>query len=591
MKIRFMSLLLALCMALSLFPTMTMAANITLSAVPSKTNFVMNGKPVSITQAYDVSSTNYLQVRAIAALLNGTASQFNVSWDGQYAVIETGKPYSGTVAETELKHTTNVRWSGTKFKLDNTVVTFGAALLIDGDTNYLQLREFAQQLSGTASQFNVYWDSAASQAVIQPGAAYTGIASAVINPNVTLYEVLREGEFRVSPDGDIIGDKIPEGTILEVTSIEGSWAKIKWKGYSCYFWTEYLQKVSAPNIVCSAWAKDWLSYTGSYIGLSGEWTGAKEDWTKPVTRSFVADLLVGIMSDIYGAPSVRFSLPITIKDTGSNPLTDTNDYEANRLAYWGVVPTGKFNPSSTVTYGEMTNYLYKLMAYDDKYIAGGGRQDFTKADIAKFGIGGNTSANAKCTIEQAKILCDKAFLWRQEVGYKSSAKSEAAGENSNGRVGVAFVVTGDLYTIKTCLGTKGQQPYLVINAEGKGELSSSKTQSYRITYKGMKLNEDGDPLTLCTIQTVDGKYLATSGLPMNGSRLITRTASYVWEIRLGPQSDYQQLNYMVSADNQWQVLNASGWNTADGTPIITWNWNQGHGGDNYNCAFIFEKVK
>lgn len=578
-------------MALSLFPTMTMAANITLSAVPSKTNFVMNGKPVSITQAYDVSSTNYLQVRAIAALLNGTASQFNVSWDGQYAVIETGKPYSGTVAETKLKHTTNVRWSGTKFKLDNTVVTFGAALLIDGDTNYLQLREFAQQLSGTASQFNVYWDSAASQAVIQPGVAYTGIASAVINPNVTLYEVLREGEFRVSPDGDIIGDKIPEGTILEVTSIEGSWAKIKWKGYSCYFWAEYLKKVSAPNIVCSAWAKDWLSYTGSYIGLSGEWTGAKEDWTKPVTRSFVADLLVGIMSDIYGAPSVRYSLPITIKDTGSNPLTDTNDYEANRLAYWGVVPTGKFNPSSTVTYGEMTNYLYKLMAYDDKYIAEGGRQDFTKADIAKFGIGGNTSANAKCTIEQAKILCDKAFLWRQEVGYKSSAKSEAAGENSNGRVGVAFVATGDLYTIKTCLGTKGQQPYLVINAEGKGELSSSKTQSYRITYKGMKLNEDGDPLTLCTIQTVDGKYLATSGLPMNGSRLITRTASYVWEIRLGPQSDYQQLNYMVSADNQWQVLNASGWNTADGTPIITWNWNQGHGGDNYNCAFIFEKVK
>ena len=297
------------------------------------------------------------------------------------------------------------------------------------------------------------------------------------------------------------------------------------------------------------------------------------------------------MSDIYGAPSVRYSLPITIKDTGSNPLTDTNDYEANRLAYWGVVPTGKFNPSSTVTYGEMTNYLYKLMAYDDKYIAEGGRQDFTKADIAKFGIGGNTSANAKCTIEQAKILCDKAFLWRQEVGYKSSAKSEAAGENSNGRVGVAFVATGDLYTIKTCLGTKGQQPYLVINAEGKGELSSSKTQSYRITYKGMKLNEDGDPLTLCTIQTVDGKYLATSGLPMNGSRLITRTASYVWEIRLGPQLDYQQLNYMVSADNQWQVLNASGWNTADGTPIITWNWNQGQGGDNYNCAFIFEKVK
>ncbi|HHV98305.1 MAG TPA: hypothetical protein GXX36_01825 [Clostridiaceae bacterium] len=144
------------------------------TAKPSDTRFVMNGRPVSVTAAYNINGTNYLQIRAIAAMLNGTAAQFNVSWDGQYAIIEPGKPYSGTVTETRLQSTTNVRISDTKFKMNGIVFTLSDARLIDGDTNYIQLREFAQTLSGTASQFNVYWDNEARQAVIQPGVAYTG---------------------------------------------------------------------------------------------------------------------------------------------------------------------------------------------------------------------------------------------------------------------------------------------------------------------------------------------------------------------------------------------------------------------------------
>ncbi len=173
-SIRFVSLLLTLIMMLSLLSTTAFAA----SAVPSKTNFVMNGKSVSVTAAYSINGTNYLQLRAIAAMLNGTSAQFDVGWDGQYAVIEPGKPYSGTVTETRLQNTTNVRQSSTKFKLNGNVFTFSDARLIDGNTNYIQLREFAQKLTGTASQFNVYWDSAAGQAVIQPGVAYTGNAPA-----------------------------------------------------------------------------------------------------------------------------------------------------------------------------------------------------------------------------------------------------------------------------------------------------------------------------------------------------------------------------------------------------------------------------
>jgi hypothetical protein len=145
-----------------------------LMAKPSSTAFVMDGTPVSVPQAYNVSDNNYLQLRAIAVLLNGTSAQFNVVWDGTYAVIETGKAYTGEATATTLKETTNVKQSSTQFKIDGNVVTFGKAYLIDGDTNYLQLREVAEKLSGTKSQFNIYYDEAAKQAVIEPGKAYTG---------------------------------------------------------------------------------------------------------------------------------------------------------------------------------------------------------------------------------------------------------------------------------------------------------------------------------------------------------------------------------------------------------------------------------
>jgi hypothetical protein len=65
--------------------------------------------------------------------------------------------------------------SKTSFVMNSKPVSVTAAYTIN-NTNYLQLREFAQKLSGTASQFNLYWDGGAGQAVIQPGAAYTGIA-------------------------------------------------------------------------------------------------------------------------------------------------------------------------------------------------------------------------------------------------------------------------------------------------------------------------------------------------------------------------------------------------------------------------------
>ncbi len=111
MKKRLLSLFLALYTVLNLFSAVTAAAGSTLLAVPSKTNFVLNGKPVSVTQAYTINGTNYLQLRAIAELLNGTA------------------------APAALKSTKNARESTTSFKLNGAVIAFEKAYLIDGPTN------------------------------------------------------------------------------------------------------------------------------------------------------------------------------------------------------------------------------------------------------------------------------------------------------------------------------------------------------------------------------------------------------------------------------------------------------------------------
>jgi hypothetical protein len=57
----------------------------------------MIGKPVSVIAAYSINNSNYLQLRAIAVMLSGTAAQFDVGWDGAagQAVIQPGVAYTG----------------------------------------------------------------------------------------------------------------------------------------------------------------------------------------------------------------------------------------------------------------------------------------------------------------------------------------------------------------------------------------------------------------------------------------------------------------------------------------------------------------
>lgn len=184
------------------------------------------------------------------------------------------------------------------------------------------------------------------------------------------------------------------------------------------------------------------------------------------------------------------------------------------------------------------------------------------------------------------MLCDKVILWRHEQNRVTGAKNE-----KNTRYGGTIFICDGIYTIKSMLGKKPNQPHLFVNAEGKVELSNSQKQQFKITFKKNALNMNRRTMSLFTIQTMDGKYLGTSGIPVNGSRLIAQKEEFLWWMENGPSEDYEYTSFIEDPDNYHQIVNVSGWKTTDGTPVITWFWRHGTGSDANNCKFIFDKAR
>lgn len=392
----------------------------------------------------------------------------------------------------------------------------------------------------------------------------------------SLFRVLYSGgiyqPYRQRKGGDYVGN-IVSNTIVEVLAVEGDWARIRYRGKEFYMWAKKLMRVDAPDVVCSPWALEWLSaYDGTYYGISGEWPNAREDWTRTISREDMAVLFVNnIMSEIYGSWVVRWALPIAfigadeLEFEDILPNTDhPHVHEIYKLLQWGIVPPGKLDPKADVTYGEFTDMLIKLMAYDKMTVREGGGFDFTRADIEKFGIGGDTNRDVKTTMEQARILCEKTVCWWKEMELLKGADCEQTVKATIGTKysGSVWIYNG-VYTIKTFEGTQ----YLVIDGEGMGELSDVNEQRFIVTYKKCIPDKFRSCIYLYTLQTLDGKYLALSSTPMNGSHLITQDEEYLWCIKSGGSKG---VSIIYSPMNRSQLLNASGWGTEDGAYVSTW---------------------
>ncbi|MEG2440693.1 MAG: hypothetical protein RSB37_04220 [Acetivibrio sp.] len=406
-----------------------------------------------------------------------------------------------------------------------------------------------------------------------------------------LYKVVPEhgAPFRAEEDGSIIGN-IPQGTVLQVFEIKkGGYAKVKWDIYLVYVWTDNLKAVDAPDSVCSKWSQEWItSMEGEYVGLKSRYPTAECDLTKPLKRIDMVEEMMLMLVPLFGRETRQGDYPIVNK--GNWPLVkgikDSHSQayrNANYLASWGLVPTGRFRPNDYATYGEVVDAMIKIMAYDNKYNCiynyGAPRTVVTKKMIASLGIGGDTRSKAPCTIEQIRVMRAKLECWAADYNLRWYAADAKAGAAKKTHEGLFCIVSGT-YTIQTALGEERKHPYLNINKAGEGELRSRSPQKFKITYR--KTNLAG---RCYTIQTMKGKYLAMDGMAVNGSRLITRNEPYRWYISNGTEA------YIYCMENSAQRLNASGQKKEDGTPIITWDLTSTYASGNMNYKFIFEFAK
>jgi len=131
-------------------------------AYASTQNVNVDGKSVEF-QCYALkdangNATNYIKLRDLAMLLNGTAAQFQVGWDGS-VTITTGTAYTanGSEGKTPFSGDRAYKENTAETKVDGKAAALGAFVLSDdagGGYTYYQLRDL-----GKALGFNVGWSA------------------------------------------------------------------------------------------------------------------------------------------------------------------------------------------------------------------------------------------------------------------------------------------------------------------------------------------------------------------------------------------------------------------------------------------------
>ncbi|MBQ3496701.1 MAG: leucine-rich repeat protein [Oscillospiraceae bacterium] len=145
------------------------------TAYASTQTVFIDGKAVEL-QAYalkDASGnpTNYVKLRDVAHALNGTAAQFEVTWDGSVGIV-TGSSYTPNGSEMHTPFSGDRAYTvpSSATKVDGAAQALAAITLTDdngGGYTYYQLRDL-----GRALGFNVGW-SAARGIFIETDKPYT----------------------------------------------------------------------------------------------------------------------------------------------------------------------------------------------------------------------------------------------------------------------------------------------------------------------------------------------------------------------------------------------------------------------------------
>ncbi len=366
-------------------------------------------------------------------------------------------------------------------------------------------------------------------------------------------------------------DKYTDGTALIV------WDKTS--GDEGGVWRNYcmeLHPLDASGKECPTYAVKMSNWARPYLTFieEGPYAGFGDDYTQPINRIQMAHAIIAMTSDL-STQSTK-NMPGAIPESSVPKFTDTADYAAWYLAYWGItsgVGDNKFDPNGTVTREQMSTFLVRTMNYYNSTVYAYRHPSLTKGSLSQFkdagkisswardsvnlmvgsgymqGSDGGVNPGGPCTIEQALVLCE-----RIKDAYKRADSpgtlEELETSNGKGRY------DDGSFIIKSYLGG-----YVTINAEGKGVIN--KTQSQTFTRKWVS---EG----IYTLQTADGKYLGIAGLPEDGKQLTTQTAPYHWYIS-GAQGDGSgNTTVRPLTDETQYFLNVSGFSKADGAAVIVY---------------------
>jgi len=307
---------------------------------------------------------------------------------------------------------------------------------------------------------------------------YLGVAGEI--DDRVMYKVGTNPVYRSKPDGDIVGT-LPSDTILEVTEVKGDWAKIKYEGKVYYMWAARLTKVSAGETQLAAVNKPYLwqieikdsaveanvvmrpsenpkmavvmsgkGYTdGARVILTERFADSNvrfEDWGVLVSNAEMAQLFSGVLHNLGN----YYPEESPVKWTNER-ITTYWQNAVNQCYGCRVFTNPNMNWSANPTYGEFTSYLIRLMDYN-KGLVSRKVAPFTMDTIKSFAIGGDTSANAKITWEQAATLQYKTIWWGEEEVVKVGDVSGVRDKVVDLRLAVPP------RNLKSSVGTPGQTP-------------------------------------------------------------------------------------------------------------------------------------
>lgn len=143
---------------------------VTVQATPTSSKVLVDGKAVAF-EAYNINGSNYFKLRDIAQAVNGSAKNFEISWDAENNAISltSAKAYTAvggelavaakSAAAQAVSTTSRIYLNGVEVKL--------TAYNIGGN-NYFKLRDI-----GSSIDFNVTWDASANTIGIDTSSAYT----------------------------------------------------------------------------------------------------------------------------------------------------------------------------------------------------------------------------------------------------------------------------------------------------------------------------------------------------------------------------------------------------------------------------------